>query len=84
MRYALHDRVVQGLLALDDTTLRRVHAIIEWIAAQTVQAAQAGGFDDDGRPVYRHRVFGFYLHYFIARDGRVIFTDLYRHSEPPN
>jgi hypothetical protein len=76
MRHSLHDRVVQGLLALDDANLRRVYAVIEWIAAQPVQAAQAAAIDEDNREVFVHEAGHFRLIYYIARDGRVIFTEL--------
>jgi hypothetical protein len=41
-----------------------------------MQAAQGMGFDEDGREVLVHETSGFRLHYFIARNGRVIFTEL--------
>lgn len=82
MRYSLHDKVVAGLLALDDGTLRRVYAIIERVAAQPVESAHGMVFDEDGRLLHLHTAGGFRLLYFIARDRRVIFTEI-RYASPP-
>jgi hypothetical protein len=76
MRYALHDRVVYGLLALADDKLRQLHGVIEAIAAQPVEAAHAAGFDNDGRKVFVYDTAEYRLLYFIMRDGRVVFTEL--------
>lgn len=76
MRYSLYDHVIQGLLALDDATLRRLVGVIEWIAEQPMQAAQAVGYDLDGREVLVRDAFGFRLHYFIAPEERVNFSNI--------
>lgn len=76
MRYALHDRVVQGLLALEDRELRRLYGIIEWIVSDPIGCASGALVDDDGLDVLAHKVGRLVLFYFVEPGGRVIFTDL--------
>jgi hypothetical protein len=77
----LRDRVLFALLALPEGDSRKVVSLLDVIAAEPVNRAQAAFRDGVGRTGYVCGVDRFRVYYYVANNGRVTFTDL-RQSPP--
>jgi hypothetical protein len=76
MPYSLNDRVLHGLLAVEEEELRSLLRAIGRIEADPVTACDAAAYDRKGRAVYAIRAGRFWLYYWISRTGRIHFVEL--------
>ena len=76
MNYLLRDRVLFALLAMPEEQARKVVSLLDAIAAEPASRAQAAFQDTAGRTGYACAAGQFRIYYYVARDGRVTFTDL--------
>jgi hypothetical protein len=80
MPYSLSDRVLFGLLAVEDGDLRRLLSAIARIESDPVGSCQAAAYDRRGRLVYAASNGRYWLYYWINRSGRVHFVEMLRDS----
>ena len=76
MPFSLSERVLFGLLAVEDRELAALLSTMDRIEAEPVRACHAAAYDRRGRLVYAAAVGRFWLYYWISRTGRVHFTEL--------
>jgi hypothetical protein len=81
VNYSLRDRVLFALLVLPEEEMRTVVALLDAIAAAPLSRAQATFRDGAGRSGYVCAAVRLRLYYYVAKSGRVTFTDL-RHTPP--
>jgi hypothetical protein len=78
MAFSLSERVLFGLLAVDDRDLRALLTAFDQIEANPIGWCHAATLDRRGRLIYAASVDGFWLYYSLGKTGKVHFTELQR------
>ena len=76
MPYSLSDRVLFGLLAVEDREMRRLLSALARIESDPVGSCHAAAYDRRGRLVYAASIGRYWLYYWISRSGRVHFVEM--------
>lgn len=76
MPFTLNERVLAGLLAVNDRELQRLRAAMEAIELEPLQASHSAVLDHKGRLVYAASIEPFWLYYWLDGRGSVHFIEL--------
>jgi hypothetical protein len=80
MPYSLSERVLFGLLAVEDQDLRGLLSAMARIESDPVGSSRAAAYDRRGRLVHAALIGRYWLYYWISRSGRVHFVEMLAHS----
>lgn len=80
MEYSLRDRVLFGVLALEEREANALVALFDAVVADPIGRAKAAFYDSAGRTGYVCVLGRFRLYYFVAKNGHVTLTDLRQDS----
>ena len=76
MPYSLGDRVLFGLLAVEDRELRTLLSAMARIESDPVGSCHAAAYDRQGRLVYAASIGRHWLYYWISPRGQVHFVEM--------